>query len=287
MKYISRNGTLQAVTEAKLSIYNRGFQYGDAVFETIKVQNGAILFWEDHYLRLMASMRIMRMEIPMNYTMEYFRDQILKTIQNNNLQDQASRIKIIVHREEGGLYTPKHRGVIFLIYAEALSTTQKDEGERYEVGLFKDHYVAPDLLSTLKSNNKLINVLGSIFAEENGYDNCLLLNTDKMVIEALHANLFMVNGKTIITPPLADGCLNGVMRLQILKILKKEVDYTIQEISISPFQLQKADELFLTNTISGIVSISNYKKKEYSTETASYLQEKLKQEVKKMELLAT
>ncbi|UZO80182.1 aminotransferase class IV [Aquimarina sp. ERC-38] len=283
MKYISQNGTHQPINQAGLSVYNRGYQYGDAVFETIKVKHQLILFWEDHYLRLMASMRIMRMEIPMNFTMEYLQEKIVELIAINDLADKVNRVKIIVHRSEGGLYTPKQRGVEFIIFAEEIEElfTIK-ENHSYEVGLYKDHYVTPDLLSTLKSNNRLINVLGSIFAEENNFKNCLLLNTNKMAIESLNANIFMVNGTTISTPPLTDGCLNGIMRLQILKLLKKNSDYAIEETSISPFQLQKADELFLTNTISGIIPITKYKKKEYITKTSLQLQKLLQQEIKKM-----
>jgi branched-chain amino acid aminotransferase len=134
----------------------------------------------------------------------------------------------------------------------------------YEVELFKDHYVTSGILSTLKSNNKIVNVLGSIFAKENDYENCLLLNENKTVVEALNGNLFLVKGDKIKTPPLAAGCLNGIMRKQILAICKKLPEYTIEESSVSPFELQKADEMFITNVITGIQPISKYRKKEYS-----------------------
>ena len=73
---INSNGELLSEQQAKISIFNRGLKYGDALFETIKTVNGKILFWEDHYLRLMASMRIMRMEIPMKFTTEFLEDQL-------------------------------------------------------------------------------------------------------------------------------------------------------------------------------------------------------------------
>ena len=77
---INIDGNLFQNNEAKLEIDNRGFQFGDAVFETIRVVQGKILFWEEHYFRLMASMRILRMEIPMNFTLEYLQEEIYKTL---------------------------------------------------------------------------------------------------------------------------------------------------------------------------------------------------------------
>ena len=78
---VNLNGTLQSTQEGKVSINNRGLQYGDAVFETLKVVSNRINFWEDHYFRLMASMRILRMEIPMTFSMEFLENEILKTIE--------------------------------------------------------------------------------------------------------------------------------------------------------------------------------------------------------------
>ena len=147
--------------------------------------------------------------------------------------------------------------------------------DNYEVELFKDHYITSGLLSTLKTNNKIINVLGSIYAKENNYDNCLLLNEKKQIVEVLNGNLFLVKGEIIKTPPLEDGCLKGMMRKQLLTILADMHDYDVQEVSISPFELQKADEMFVTNVITGIQSITKYRKKQYTNTIAKELLGKL------------
>src|SRR5690606_26411967 len=126
------------------------------------------------------------------------------------------------------------------------------ENSTYEVDLFKDFYITKQLLSTLKTTNKMVQITGSIFANENGLDNCLLINDDKNVVEVLQGNLFMLKGTKLITPPLSDGCLNGIMRKQILSIARKIEGIEVSEESISPFDLQKADELFITNVIKGI-----------------------------------
>lgn len=266
---INFNGTISS--EDNLLTNNRGLLYGDSVFETVKILDGKILFVEDHYFRLMASMRIVRMEIPMNFTMEFFEEQILSLAKAENLE-KSSRARVTIFRKEGGLYLPKDRNVSFLISVSELeNAVYSIEKENYEVELYKDFIVTKHLLSTIKSSNRLINVTGSIFADENGYDNCLLINDDKNVIEALNGNLFMLMGNKLITPPISEGCLNGVMRKQVLALARKIETLEVAEEPISPFDLQKADELFVTNVIKGIQPITKYRKKEYETKVSKDL----------------
>lgn len=259
-----------------VDINNRGLNYGDAVFETIKISAGKIYFWEQHYFRLMSSMRILRMEIPNNFTMEFLEEEMLKQIENIASQSNAYRVKILVWRRTGGKYTPTTRDVDYVITAEALEVPfYVMHDQPYEVELFKDHFVLADMLSNLKTNNRLVNVLAGIYASENSYDNCLLLNEKKQVIEALNGNIFLVKGNTIKTPPISDGCINGILRKEILNMLQSMPEFKVEEISISPFELQKADEMFITNVISGIIPITRYRKKEYAKNMAQNLLAKL------------
>lgn len=140
--------------------------------------------------------------------------------------------------------------------------------EPYEVELFKDFYIQPDLLANIKHTNRIVNVLGSIFAQENDYQNCILLNSQKNIAGALDGNIFLVNGNTLKTPALTDGAVNGITRKMLIKSLQKTGDYQVEETSISPFELQKADELFITNSLIGIQPVSQYRKKTY-THTAT------------------
>lgn len=126
----------------------------------------------------------------------------------------------------------------------------------------------------------MVQITGSIFAHENGYENCLLMNEEKNVVEALQSNIFMLLDDQLVTPPVLDGCINGVMRKQILTIAKKIEGLEVVEKSISPFDLQKADELFLTNVIKGIQPITKYRKKEYKSELASELLKKLNAQIR-------
>ena len=269
---VNINGTLYQDFEANIPTNNRGLAYGDSVFETIKFNNNKPVFWEAHYFRLMASMRILRMEIPMHFTPEFLENEIVNLVQSLPNNAISYRVKITVYRDSEGFYTPISNNVSYIISAQELSSDLYEINKgHYEIELFKDYLISPNLLSTLKTNNKAVNVVGSIFAKENNYNNCLLLNTDKSIIEALNGNIFLIKGNTVKTPPLDDGCLKGIVREKLIEIISKSPDFELSESSISPFELQKADELFITNVIQGIVPITKFRKKEFSADICSKL----------------
>ena len=270
---INLNG--DSIVQENVLTQNRAFLYGDAVFETVKIVKGKILFLEDHYFRLMASMRILRMEIPMDFTMEFFEDQVLSTASNNGFE-QSARARITVYRNDGGYYLPTTNTISYLIHTSPLENQFfVFENKECEVDLYKDFHISKQLISSLKTTNKVIHVTASIYADENGYNNCIMLNDSKNVVEVLQGNLFMLQGNKLITPPISEGCINGIMRKQVLALAKKIEGLEVVEDVISPFDLQKADELFYTNVIKGIQSITKYRKKEYTNEIAKELVEQL------------
>ena len=242
---------------------NRGFLYGDAVFETLKIVNNKILFWEDHYFRLMSSMRIIRLDIPETYTPDFLKENIIKIHQKKSLTGN-SRVRITVFRYSSGKYRPESNTSSFIISSEELKESNYilNNGD-YKVDLFKDFYLDNQLISSIKSNNKIINVVASIYSNENGLENCILLNKNKMVVEFINSNIFTVNQGKIYTPKLSSGCLNGVMRKNLINILKLN-SFEVFEEDISTFDLTKSDEIFGTNIIQGLFSVTNYRNKNYS-----------------------
>ena len=271
---INFNGTIQESSNYFIE-NNRGFLFGDAIFETLKIVDNKILFLEEHYFRLMASMRICRMEIPMNFTLEFFEEQILSLSNSLAISDSA-RVRMTVFRNSEGLYLPNSNDINYLITAQKLNSKKYSvSNDNYEIELYKDFHVSKHLLSTLKTTNKMINITGSIFAKENGYHNCILLNEDKNVVEALNGNIFMKMNDTIYTPPISDGCLNGIMRKQLLVLINKMEGFKCIEKSISPFDLQKSDELFISNVIKGVQPITKYRKKEFEVVFSKLVSEKL------------
>lgn len=268
---VNYNGKITENTAISME-ENRAFLYGDAVFETLKTLDGKILFAEDHYFRLMASMRILRMEIPVVFTQEYLEEQVQSLLSAMDGTHASYRVRITCYRKNGGKYTPKNRSIDYIISTEPLNTTVYTmDNSDYEVEIYKDFHVSKHLLSTLKTTNKLVHITASIFAEENNYQNCLLINDEKNIIEAIQSNIFLVKDNIISTPKLEDGCLNGIMRKQIIQLIEKAENLILEERSISPFELQKADELFLTNTIQGIQPITKYRKKSYQNVVSTQL----------------
>ena len=269
---INFNGELLFKENIKLTTDNRGFKYGDGIFETVKVVNKKVVFWEDHYFRLMASMRMLRMKIPMEFTLEFLEKEILKTVAV--LEEVTSyRVRLNVFRKDGGLYTPKTNEIDYLIEASELNYKTK---EVYQVDVFKDFYNYSGLLSTVKTNNRMINTLASIYANENDLENCVLLNERKGVVEVTNGNIFVVKDNLVKTPALTEGCIKGIVRSKVIEILSKNKDFTIEETAISPFEIQKADEVFITNAIVGIQAVTKYKKKSFTTELSSKLHANLK-----------
>jgi branched-chain amino acid aminotransferase len=247
---------------------NRGFLYGDSVFETIKIIDNKIIFWEEHYLRLMSSMRILRIEIPNNYTPEFFEEQIIKT--NQKIDPLFSgRVRLSVYRDGKGLYLPKNNSPAFVITSKKTNKKLFEiNKKKYKVDLFKDYLIQSNLLSNLKTNNRVINVIGSIYASENELDNCILLNDNKLVAEFLNGNIFIVNDKIIKTPTLLTGCLNGIMRNKIIDLFNKNSEYKILEKDFSPYELVSSDEIWVTNSIYGIIPVTEYRRKFFSNNVA-------------------
>ena len=272
---INYNGEIQQTSPA-LSAKNRGFLYGDGVFELVKYVEGTIFFWEEHYLRLMATMRIARMEIPSNFTLEFLEAEIIKTIQANSLVSKALWVRITITRKGGISLTPEENEIDYCIDIEGITNLfYQNLKIPYEVELFKDYYTQADLLGTLNNTGRMLQIVGSVFARENDYQNCILLNTHKNAVSFLDGNLFLVQGEQILTPPLSEGAPNGITRKKLIEAIQKTSDFSLEERPISPFELQKADELFLTNTKQGIQSVSKYRKKEYNNIVATNLLGKL------------
>lgn len=268
---LNYNGDLLFLENVTITANNRAFKYGDAIFETIKVQNKKVVFLEDHYFRLMASMRMLRMKIPMRFTLEFLEHEILKTVE---VQDFAIsyRVRLTVYRKDGGLYTPETNDVDYII---EVSENNYQRKETYKVDLYRDFYNYSGLLSTIKTTNRMLNTIAGVYAAENDLDNCVLLNERKGVAETINANIFLIKDSVIKTPALTEGCIKGIIRKKVIEIIQKHPNFTLEETVISPFEIQKVDEFFITNAIVGIQPVTQYKKREFSTEVGKKLSKSL------------
>jgi branched-chain amino acid aminotransferase len=271
---INFNGQLSSKEDFRLSLNNRAFRFGDSLYEEIKIAGETILFWESHYFRLMAGMRLLRMKIPIHFDMEFLEAEILKTCAYR--KTDAHLIRLTICRKDNKNLLTKDQSVDFYIeITDETEVAYKPFSGKFEVDLYKDFFENPSLLSTIEASSNLIPILSKIFADENGLDDCLILNADKNVIGASVGNLFLVKGYSVLTPPAEDGCKKGILRNEIIKLIKKSALYQLEETSISPFELQSADELFLAHITFGIIPVSKYRKKEYARQTADYILENL------------
>lgn len=226
---------------------NRAFIYGDLLFESIKVSGGMPQLLTLHYSRLMQSAQMLKFQTDLS--IEKFEQAINDSIIHSGLKE--ARVRFVMHRSAEGFYTPSNNQTqvfteIFpLIFASNKILT---------LGVYADNYKPCNELSSIKSGNALLYVMAGIFANENGFDDVLILNEHGCVCEATSSNIFMVKNEKVYTPALTEGCVAGVMRHHILEQLRN-ADYEVHETVVTLEQLLDADALFLTNAIRGVMHV--------------------------------
>ena len=229
--------------------------------ESVRVEAGKIIFWEAHYFRMMASMRILRMGIPMTYTMEYLEEQVLLLLQESDLLKKAVQIHFSFFSTGSISRSIPIVPSSFLIHAETCETMLGVQTSDRSIDLYKDHWVVKGLYGTLEQSNDRLRKLASVYAFENDFEDCVLLNEDKQITETITGAIFVVKGNQIKTPPLTSGCRSSVYRQVVIDLLVKQDGLDLVEDVVSPFELQKADELFVVSLSNGIQSVKQYRKK--------------------------
>jgi len=270
-KYIYNGEIVTAKDLVDIAFSNRAFKFGDALFETIRYSNKNILFLTDHVLRLKLSMPILKMKIPSYFSFDYFLNKISELIYANQLQDKSARIRITVFRQGSGAYYPSTNEVDFIMEAEELENTYYLLPERgLVVDLFKDTFKPINRLSNLKTGNALIYVLASINSDFLRTDDCFILNEKGHICEATSSNVFAVKGNMVMTPPLTEGCVSGILRNQIKKIAEENKLLFIEK-PFTSHTLIDADEVFITNTIQGPQWIRQFQSKIYEKKKITQL----------------
>jgi len=273
--FILFNGEYHFKDDFGLSIKNRAFCYGDGLFETMHANGTEIQFFEDHMVRLLYGMQILKMNIPDVIKSNNIKKEIIKLLHKNKLY-QGVRIRLSVFRNDGGKYTPTENNVSYL------AETEYVENHKFElntkgliIDIFRDINKPINPFSNLKSSNALIYVMAGMYAKEKKLNDCILLNEEGHLIESISSNLFLIKGRSMLTPSLNDGPVAGIMRKQILK-MADSVGFEINhESSITENDLLNADEVFLTNSIKGIQWVLAFKEKRYFNHNSKKLIEKL------------
>ena len=270
--YYCLNG--QFIEKEKLSLgINRAFKFGDGLFETVRLVNGQAQNFSDHIERLTEGMKFLKLQFDENFDkiIQLESEQLIR----KNKQFKGGVLRIYVYRAGLGKYTPQSNQLEYLIETEELSENNynlNDLGLR--IDLAESVSITPSKFTQLKSLNALPYVMASIEKEKRLFDDLLLLNDDQQFVEATSSNIFLVKKNELLTPPISSGCLSGVMRKRILQIASS-VGLNSKESTISVDDLLEADEVFLTNSISGIRWVGAFRKKRYFHNWAKKLVEKI------------
>lgn len=262
MSYICFNGKVVHENEPVLMASNRSYRYGDGLFETMKIVNDHLLFFDAHITRLMAGLFDLQFEQAPFFTKEKLQEQILNLCHKNNCK-KLGRIRLSVSRGSGGLYDGD-RSLQYIIECWPLSeTTGRLNENGLVIGLSTGPRKSCDNFSNLKSANFLPYSWAASLATQRKWNDCLVLNTNGTIADSTIANCFIIKGEVISTPSLKQACVNGVMRKWLIEHLKHS-GYIVAEREITVDELLAADEVFLTNVINGMRWVKQLGEKEFT-----------------------
>lgn len=274
LQYINFDGQFIAENQAVATIDNRALRYGDGLFETMLWKDGDIRFLDLHVNRLQQSMQTLQMEENTKFDAFFIRSKTEELIRKNNMLGQQVRVRLMVYRAGGGLYGPEINKPVYCLQVSRMPPVLRDKKLGLIVGLYTDFKKPYSGLSHLKSNNALIYVMAGLFKKKFAYDEVFVLNQEGYLCEALTSNLFVYYDKTLYTPALSEGCVDGVMRKVVMEMAEDE-GIPVVEAQISPEIMKEADEIFCTNAVQGVQWVMGYKQKRYFNKISRILQEKL------------
>ena len=271
---VNINGQIYANDDAFISIFNTSLISGDLIFENIIVSRNKVLFYEDHYFNLLSSMRILKIKIPMSFTPEFLEKQLLSLYAKSGFVDDNILMRILICNNVASIVNPN--SVKYYIYDTQKINYSSINFEKYTLDVFKDYFKNTGLLSNLTTNNQLIQRIGLRYCQENDFNDCVILNNSKTISESLNGNIFMVMNDKVLTPPLNDGSNNNVIRTKIIELINNDIEgFDVIEQSLSVFDIQKSDELFISNINFGIQPVRKFRKKVFTDEITSLIMNKL------------
>lgn len=273
-QFILFNDEFLPADVAILKATNRGFKFGDGLFESMRMCNGKLQLADEHADRLKAGMKALKMD-GYNLLDAYFLRQKTAELQRKNKLQGNLRFRLSIYRDGDGLYTPISNKTGYLLEVSNLDQINYELNQK---GLIIDVYdeipKAINKLSNYKTSNALLYVMAGLFQKHHRLDEALLLNQNGFLCESTSSNIFVVYQKQIYTPALSEGCVAGVMRTNIIRLVRME-NLQIVEAQINPEILNEAEEVFLTNATGGIRWVMGYGRKRYFNEVAKNLSLKL------------
>ncbi|MBD98675.1 MAG: hypothetical protein CMO34_02445 [Verrucomicrobia bacterium] len=254
---------------------NRAMKFGDGIFETMRIIDGKVRYFDLHIKRLYAGLDMLRM----NYNLQKINEIkvcIDQLIARNEIQ-AGGVIRLTVFRAGAGRYSPESNQISYVIESEGLKANHFELNSKgLNIGVAESVEIIPGHYSAIKSLNALPYVMASIEKKESINDDLLLLNPQRNIVEATASNVFLVQDRCIYTPPVEDGCISGIGRHLLMRHAQK-LGLKIAEKSINIKDLETANEILLTNAIKGIEWVSSFKRRRYFNKCAKILLNSLNQ----------
>ncbi len=252
MGYLNYNGKILQDETLIAGADCRGLRYGDGVFETMKMLNGEIILSDEHLARLWKGMQVLQFDIPKLFTPEKLISEIDKLVLKNGHQQNA-RVRLQIIRGNGGLYDPQNHLPNYIIQSWVLADNNGQfNANGLTTGIFKDAKKSCDILSNIKHNNYLPYILAALQAKKEKWNDAFILNTYGRICDSTIANIFIIKNDIVSTPSLQEGCVAGIIRKELIRVIPKLLGCNIIEKEVTIDELMEADEVFLTNSMYNI-----------------------------------
>lgn len=270
-KYILWNGSIVPKETANISVTNRGTLYGDGLFETMRCKGIIPPFYDLHWNRLESGLQFLKIDFQHTFNKQTLLESIQQLIHKEKFYNACS-VRVNCFRKEGGKYTPTNNDLEYFIEAFPLPETSFTLNKKgLKTGIFEGVPKPISPLSKFKHSNALPSILAGIYKTEQKLDDCFLLNEHDSLVEAISSNIYIKKGNKLFTPALSTGCVNGTIR-RIMPLLANQAGLELsEEAFIHPDILNDADEVFVTNAISGIQWVVAYNRKRYFYQTSQKL----------------
>ena len=263
MEYLIFNGKLLKPESGIISANSRGLRFGDGLFETIKSINGQLVLVDEHFARLWKGLQVLQFTIPKQFTPDHL-EQEIQTLLKKNGHSKLARVRLTVFRGDGGLFDTTDHKPNYLVQSWALpDETGSWNSNGLVLGIYTDAKKSCDILSNLKHNNFLPYAMAALHAKKEKWNDAVLLNTEGRLCDTSIANIFLIKDEVVYTPALAEGCIAGVMRRNLIEKLTA-AGYKLVEGKVSVDELLDADEVFLTNSIYNLRWVQSIGDKQYT-----------------------
>jgi branched-chain amino acid aminotransferase len=261
---INFNGRFTEPDTLVATAFNRSLRYGDGLFETMLWNGRQIHNLNYHMDRLFRGLEVLQFDLSGGFDRSFVTESIVSLCLNNAHQ-VAARVRLNVFREDSITLLPQQNRPLFIIETGAVD--MKISGP-LRVSLYKAETKPTGILSNLKTNNYLLNVLAAQHAKESGYDDAIILNSRGNICEASSSNVFMVQKGILFTPALSQGCVAGTKRRELLQILPT-LGYQVEETIITKDMIFEMEEVFFTNAIRNIRPVICIENTYYSREVTT------------------